>query len=247
MPTHTSAYNPGLHQTELSPGHASDTSPLKFNFHQQITETSLSSSTTLTTTFAYSNPITPVFMSASDNEYIIPGNEAKPGCSSNHSASASQWIDGARCTIANGTQNIFIASGTERIVGKRRPVLAMKQCLCPGTPDPPTCLSSTAMHKNDRFHETMVALLAAPSSQGLLSPMTNTRTRASKLSASPDLTQMVRTNPTSIDSGAPPTVAGDLELVCIIPDTDTMMVSLRLDAGSTAGDSNLCNSWIPGS
>ena len=75
--------------------------------------------------------------------------------------------------------------------------------------------------------------------------MTNTRTRASKLSASPDLTQMVRTNPTSIDSGAPPTVAGDLELVCIIADTDTMMVSLRFDAGSTAGGSNLCNSWIP--
>jgi hypothetical protein len=70
IPTHTSGYNPGLYQTDLSPGDASDTRPLQFNFHQQFTETLLSSSTTLTTTFAYSNPITSVFMSASNNEYI---------------------------------------------------------------------------------------------------------------------------------------------------------------------------------
>ncbi len=96
------------------------------------------------------------------------------------------------------------------------------------------------MHKNGMLHETLVALFADCSLHWLYFSQANIRKRGSKLSTSPDLTQFVRTNLTSINSGAPPTVAGDLELVCTIAATHMMMALCKCDASFAARGSKLC-------
>ena len=113
--------------------------------------------------------------------HITAGNETKLGCSCNNTGSASQWNDGATRTTTNGAQHIFIASGTERIEGKRRPAMAMKQCLRPGTPDPPTDLFLTSMHKHGMLHETLVAWFAGCSLHWLHFPQVIIRKWGRKL------------------------------------------------------------------
>jgi hypothetical protein len=115
-------------------------------------ETMFSSSTTL----AYSNCIKPTLMRPLNNEYITPENGAQPHYSSYDTESASKCIDVTGRTIADCTQHIFTMSATERIEGEWGPQIGMKRCLCPGTPDPPTHLASTTMHKKGLLHGTQV-------------------------------------------------------------------------------------------
>ena len=93
------------------------------------------------TIMAYSNSITPIFMSTSNKEYFTPGNGA-------NKKSATLWIDTIGRTAANCAQNFFTVLGTDRIESKWHPGIAMKRCLCPGIPDPPTRLASATTHRN---------------------------------------------------------------------------------------------------
>jgi hypothetical protein len=93
------------------------------------------------TIIAYSNSITPIFMSTSNKEYFTPGNGA-------NKESATQWIDTIGRTAANCAQNFFTVLGTERIEDKQHHEIAMKRCLCPGIPDSPTRLASATTHRN---------------------------------------------------------------------------------------------------
>jgi hypothetical protein len=106
------------------------------------------------TTFAYSNPINPALMRPLNNEHVTPENGTQPHYSSYDTESVSQYIDVTGRTIA---QQMFSVSVTERIEGEWSPQIAMQRCLCPGTPDPPTHLTSVTMHKKGLLHGTQVA------------------------------------------------------------------------------------------
>ena len=138
----------------------------------EMSNTAFSTTNTLlstSTTFAYSNPIKPALMRPLKNEYITPENVAQPHHSSYDVESASQWIDVIR-TIPDCAQHIFTMCATERIEGEWGPQIAMKRCLCPGTPDPPTHLASATMHKHGLLHGTQVAFSPdwTPKHKGLL-------------------------------------------------------------------------------
>jgi hypothetical protein len=115
----------------------------KSNTAFSINDALLSSSTP----FAHSNPIKPALMRPLNNEHITPENGAQPHYSSYDAESASQCIDVTGRTIVDCAQQIFSMTATERMEGERSPQIAMKRCLCPGTPDPPTHLASATMHK----------------------------------------------------------------------------------------------------
>ena len=82
-----------------------------------------------------------------NNEHITPENLAQPHYSTYDAESVSQCIDVTGRTIVDCAQQIFSMTATERMEGERSPQIAMKRCLCPGTPDPPTHLASATMHK----------------------------------------------------------------------------------------------------
>ena len=110
------------------------------------------------TTFAYINPTKPALMRPLNNEHITQENGAQPQYNSYDAESASQCIDVTGRTTADCAQHLFSMSATGRIEGEWSPQIAMKRCLCPGTPDPPTHLASATMHKKGLLHGTQVAL-----------------------------------------------------------------------------------------
>ena len=206
--------------TRTTPSHCSLT------LNPQLTDIMLSNSTN----FAHINPITSTFMGTLNNEYITPGNGSKPCISNYDTGSVSQSID-------NTSE------------GNRHPEIAMKQYLCSETPDPPGCLTSTTIHKNDLLHETLVVLFAdytapnnhlhlvccIPTTPGM-SPLcecdASIREGGHSLSTFTDLIQFVHINFTSINYGTPPTVSDDLELVCTITKQFIRITFTNINFGS---------------
>ena len=187
------------------------------------------------TTFAYSNPIKHALMRPLNNEHITPENGAQPHYSSYDAESASQCIDVTGRTIADCAQQMFSMSATERIEGEWSPQIAMKRCLCPGTPDPPTHLASATMHKKGLLHGTQVALAPdwTPQLKGLqlvcciaatygMGPVygwgASAREVSGKFSNFMHLKQFDSIALTRINSGAP--LEGPDEWVCCIDAAD---------------------------
>jgi hypothetical protein len=192
------------------------------------------------TIIAYSNSITPIFMSTSNKEYFTPGNGA-------NKESVTLRIDTIGSTAANCAQNFFTLLGTDRIEGKRHPGIAMKRCLCPGIPDPPTRLASVTTHRNDITCvsincgalfavagdlELVCCIVANHGMMTMCRSDENSREGESKLSKFTDLKQFTHIHCFNINYATRLDVSGDLEMTCCIDATYGMMTMCKCDERS---------------
>jgi hypothetical protein len=222
----------------------------KSNTAFSINDTLLSSSTT----FAHSNPIKSALMRPLNNEHITPENGAQPHYSSYDAESASQCIDVTGRTIADCAQQMFSMSATERIEGEWSPQIAMKRCLCPGTPDPPTQLASATMHKKGLLHGTQAAFSPdwTPQHKGLqrvcctaatdgMGPVygwgASAREVSGKFSTLMHLKQGDSFTLTRINSGAPLEGPDECERVCCIDAADVALTLCEWDISTRKGNS----------
>jgi hypothetical protein len=189
-----------------------------------------------------------------NNEHITPENLAQPHYSTYDAESVSQCIDVTGRTIADCAQHIFSMSATERIEGEGSPQIAMKRCLCPGTPDPPTHLASATMHKKGRLHGTQAAFSPdwTPQHKGLqlvcciaatygMGPVygwgASSREVSGKFSNFMHLKQcdsftLVRIDGARIKSGAPRAGAGEGEQMWCIAATNATLALCEWDTSS---------------
>ena len=201
------------------------------------------------TTFAYINPTKPALMRPLNNEHITQENGAQPQYNSYDAESASQCIDVTGSTTADCAQHLFSMSATGRIEGEWSPQIAMKRCLCPGTPDPPTHLASVMMHKKGLLRGTQVAFSPdwTPQHKGLqlvccigatygMVPVygwgTSTREVSGKFSNFMHLKQFDSITLTRINSGAPLDVTDECGRggrVCCIDPADVALTLCEWD------------------
>jgi hypothetical protein len=181
-----------------------------------------------------------------NNEHITPENGAQPHYSTYDAESASQCIDVTGRTIADCAQHIFSMSAMERIEGEGSPQIAMKRCLCPGTPDPPTHLASATMHKKGLLHGTQAAFSPdwTPQHKGLqlvcciaatygMGPVygwgASTREVSGKFSKFMHLKQFDSITLTRINSGAPLEGPDEYGRVCCIDPADVALTLCKWD------------------
>jgi len=190
-----------------------------------------------------------------NNEHITPENGVQPHYSSYDAESASQCIDVTGRTIIDCAQQIFSMTATERMEGERSPQIAMKRCLCPGTPDPPTHLASATMHKKGlravaRLNwgapfagadiiKRVGGITATNATVALGEWDASLREMSSQLSNLAKLRKFVRIDGTRTKSGAPRAGAGDGEQTWCIAATIATLAWGKWDVSSRKLSSKL--------